>query len=90
MPVETAHSPVGNALRLEQLHAANLLRGFDKLEDLGFARTDIDAAREKFYASHPEKRALARLERLEAEEAFIESDRALLSTSVYLLLLLSC
>lgn len=93
-PEVTANTeePVNPELeRLEKLHAANQLRGFDKLEDIGFARTDIDSARAKFYSSHPEKRSLSPLEKLAAEEAFIESDHALISSSVcHCLALIDC
>jgi hypothetical protein len=87
-PAEVTSAPTEEMQRLERLHAMHRLRGFDKLQDLGFALTDITTARDKFYASHPEKRALSALEKLAAEEAFIESDHALISTSVCLTTLL--
>jgi len=56
-------------------------RGFEKLVEVGFSQEDIDKVRNNYYANYPNNKELPTDKRMTAEEAFIESDCAMISSS---------
>jgi len=56
-------------------------RGFEKLVEVGFSREDIDSIRNNYYTQFPNNANLPMDKKMEAEEAFIDSDKCMIDSS---------